>query len=216
MTRARTGKAGYTQGWWPRGAWGAAVSRGDLLNNSSRAEERNGPRASEITASAKRRALPLVVPGDPWLSACSQRWRPWPPSLPLGIWESGPHSDPAHLNLQSNFLGPRPLALWPWTSPITSELLEPRVSLAKHRRLWHHRLNGHEFEQISRGSWRTGKPGMLQAMGSQRVRHDWAIEQQQPILSQQAAPPSPLKWLNCSLLEISRIGLISPSRVSRF
>ena len=27
--------------------------------------------------------------------------------------------------------------------------------------------------------WRTGKPGMLQSMGSQRVRHNWAIEQQQ-------------------------------------
>ena len=27
--------------------------------------------------------------------------------------------------------------------------------------------------------WRTGKPGMLQSTGSQRVRHDWATEQQQ-------------------------------------
>ena len=27
--------------------------------------------------------------------------------------------------------------------------------------------------------WRTGKPGVLQSMGSQRVRHDWATEQQQ-------------------------------------
>ena len=27
--------------------------------------------------------------------------------------------------------------------------------------------------------WRTGKPGVLQSMGSQRVRHDWVIEQQQ-------------------------------------
>ena len=26
--------------------------------------------------------------------------------------------------------------------------------------------------------WKTGKPGMLQSMGSQRVRHDWATEQQ--------------------------------------
>ena len=26
--------------------------------------------------------------------------------------------------------------------------------------------------------WRTGKPGMLQCMGSQNVRHDWVIEQQ--------------------------------------
>ena len=27
--------------------------------------------------------------------------------------------------------------------------------------------------------WRTGKPDLLQSMGSQRVRHDWATEQQQ-------------------------------------
>ena len=31
----------------------------------------------------------------------------------------------------------------------------------------------------SRGWWRTGKPGVLQSMGSQWVRHDWATEQQQ-------------------------------------
>ena len=28
----------------------------------------------------------------------------------------------------------------------------------------------------SRSWWRTGKPGVLQSMGSQRVRHDWATE----------------------------------------
>ena len=31
----------------------------------------------------------------------------------------------------------------------------------------------------SRRLWRTGKPGMLQFMGSQRVRHNWVTEQQQ-------------------------------------
>ena len=29
------------------------------------------------------------------------------------------------------------------------------------------------------GQWRTGKPGVLQSMGSQRVKHDLATEQQQ-------------------------------------
>ena len=29
--------------------------------------------------------------------------------------------------------------------------------------------------------WKTGKPDVLQSMGSQRVRHDWATEQQQNI-----------------------------------
>ena len=31
----------------------------------------------------------------------------------------------------------------------------------------------------SSGGWRTGKPGMLQSMGSQRDGHDWGTEQQQ-------------------------------------
>ena len=43
---------------------------------------------------------------------------------------------------------------------------------------WHHQLNGHEFEQTRR-QWRTGKPGTLQSMGSQRVGHDLATGQQQ-------------------------------------
>ena len=35
---------------------------------------------------------------------------------------------------------------------------------------WHHRLVGHEFEQASSGSWWwTGKPGVLQPMGLQRL-----------------------------------------------
>ena len=31
----------------------------------------------------------------------------------------------------------------------------------------------------SRRRWGTGRPGMLQSMGLQRARHDWATEQQQ-------------------------------------
>ena len=42
---------------------------------------------------------------------------------------------------------------------------------------WYHQLNGHEFEQTP-GDWRTGKPGVMQSMGLQRVRHDRATEQQ--------------------------------------
>ena len=41
---------------------------------------------------------------------------------------------------------------------------------------WHHWLNGHEFELNSRSLWWTGRPGMLQSMGSQRVGHDWSTE----------------------------------------
>ena len=41
---------------------------------------------------------------------------------------------------------------------------------------WHHRLNGHEFWVNSGSWWWTGRPGMLQSIGSQRVRHDLATE----------------------------------------
>ena len=37
---------------------------------------------------------------------------------------------------------------------------------------WHHRLNGHEFEQTQGDKRRTGKPGVLQSMESQRAGHD--------------------------------------------
>ena len=38
-------------------------------------------------------------------------------------------------------------------------------------------INGHEFEQTLREVEGTGRPGVLQSMGSQRVRHDLATEQ---------------------------------------
>ena len=37
---------------------------------------------------------------------------------------------------------------------------------------WHHRLNRHEFAQAAGDGERTGKTGMLQSMGLQRVGHD--------------------------------------------
>ena len=40
---------------------------------------------------------------------------------------------------------------------------------------WHHRLDGHKLEQ-SGSWWWTGKLGMLQSVGSQRVGHNWATE----------------------------------------
>ena len=40
---------------------------------------------------------------------------------------------------------------------------------------WHQRLDGHELEQF-RSWWWTGKPGVLQSMGSQGVKHDWVTE----------------------------------------
>ena len=38
---------------------------------------------------------------------------------------------------------------------------------------WHHWLDGCESEWTP---WWTGRPGVLQFMGSQRIGHDWAIE----------------------------------------
>ena len=37
---------------------------------------------------------------------------------------------------------------------------------------WHHRLNGHEFEQALGVGVGQGSLGMLQSVGSQRVRDD--------------------------------------------
>ena len=38
---------------------------------------------------------------------------------------------------------------------------------------WHHRLDGHEFEQAPGvGDGQTGSPGELQSMGLHRVRQD--------------------------------------------
>ena len=43
--------------------------------------------------------------------------------------------------------------------------------------------------------WRTGKPGMLQSTGLQRTGHNWATEQQQPILG---VNPAPYRAWECS------------------
>ena len=54
----------------------------------------------------------------------------------------------------------------------------------------------------SSGSWWwTGKPGVLQSMGSQRVRHDWATELDSSIvstssLSTSVSPLLPYKWVH--------------------
>jgi len=44
--------------------------------------------------------------------------------------------------------------------------------------VWHHQLNGHEFEQAP-GYGEGQDNALLSSMGLQRVRHDWATEQQQ-------------------------------------
>ena len=44
---------------------------------------------------------------------------------------------------------------------------------------WHHGCNGPEFEQALGEDEGQGNLGVLQSMGSQRIGHDWATEQQQ-------------------------------------
>ena len=61
---------------------------------------------------------------------------------------------------------------------------------------WHHWLDGHEFVQALGVWWWTGKPGVLQSMGSQRVGHSWATE---------------LNWV-ASALHLSRICFIPTTR----
>ena len=51
----------------------------------------------------------------------------------------------------------------------------------------HHQLNGHDFKQTL-GDSGTGEPGVLQFMGSQRVRYNLATEQQKLISLYQLGP----------------------------
>ena len=41
---------------------------------------------------------------------------------------------------------------------------------------WHHWLDGCESQWTLGSWWWTGRPGVLQFMGSQRVRHDWSTD----------------------------------------
>ena len=64
---------------------------------------------------------------------------------------------------------------------------------------WHHQLNGHEFEQTLGVGDASGKPGMLQSIGSQRVRHNCVTE-----LSRWADAPYILRWPR-PLLQVSSL-----------
>ena len=64
---------------------------------------------------------------------------------------------------------------------------------------WHHRPDGHEWVSSGRRWW-TGKPGVLQSMGSQRVRHNWATE---------------LSW-NSSLKYIILLWIVNPHLYQHF
>ena len=65
-----------------------------------------------------------------------------------------------------------------WKRPWCWERLKAKREGATEDKMvgWHHWLSGHEFEQTLESWWWTGKPGILQSMGSQGVGHDWATE----------------------------------------
>ena len=76
-----------------------------------------------------------------------------------------------------------------WPPDAKSQLMENTLMLGKiegrRRRGWQRTrwldgiTNSMHMSWTSSGRWwRTGKPGMLQSMGSQRVGHDWVTEQQ--------------------------------------
>ena len=44
---------------------------------------------------------------------------------------------------------------------------------------WHHRVNGHEFEQTPGDGKGQGSLACFQSMGSRRIRHNLGTEQQQ-------------------------------------
>ena len=70
---------------------------------------------------------------------------------------------------KSWLIGKDPDAGWDWGQ-------EEKATTEDEVAGWHHRLNGHEFEKtpgVGDGQWR---PGVLQFMGLQRIRHDWVTE----------------------------------------
>ena len=52
---------------------------------------------------------------------------------------------------------------------------------------WRHQLNGHVWADCGSWWW-TGKPGVLQSMGLQRVGHDWATELNWMVLFRSTIP----------------------------
>ena len=78
------------------------------------------------------------------------------------------------------------LATW-WQEPTHWKRLMLGRTEGRRRRGWQRTrwlmasLTQWTWVGTSSGSyWRTGKPAVLQSMGSQRVRHDWATKQQPP------------------------------------
>ena len=143
------------------------------------------------------KAFVLHCAKEPWQTSCSQNqalvWAFSSPSYPTAspifikkivptcISSSAPHSclaasvmEPHHTQV-SLFLKTHLL------SEILSPL-RPRGWAFLFSLVWWEQLDGitdlmdMSLSKLSRSWWWTGKPGVLQSVGSQRVRHDWATE----------------------------------------
>ena len=86
---------------------------------------------------------------------------------------------------------------------------------------WHHWLDRHYFEQTER-LWRTGKPGVLQFMGSHSVGHDLETDQQQLPMKLVLLCPS-FGWVETELSFVQLVpgtaslqGQTAPERVTLF
>ena len=83
---------------------------------------------------------------------------------------------------------------------------------------WHHQLNWTWVWANSGSWWWTGKPGVLQSMGSQRVRHDWVTELNWTgtgrflvkVVWVNTCEGTPSFWCNPSYLPISNLCAASP------
>ena len=77
---------------------------------------------------------------------------------------------------------------------------------------WHHWINGHKWASFGSWWW-TGKPGMLQSMGSQRVEHDWATELNwMAVKAQNPNHEATREFLGWNLLKFSEVLLLKFSR----
>ena len=105
------------------------------------------------------------------------------------IQSSHPLSSPS----PPNFNLPQHQGLFQWVSSLHQGAKVLYISLQ------HHWLDGHWVWVNSRSWWWTGRPGVLQSMGLQRVGHDWATELDWTSASASVLPVNIQDWFPLGL-----------------